>query len=155
MSSTDDVVRRLSDLGLRLPEALPRPAGAYEPFRLHGGLGFLAAQVPGPGTPLGRVGVELSPEQGRRAAESAALNAIGRIDEALDGLDRLAGLLHVAGHVSSAPDFLDQPAVLDGASELFVAALEDRGRHSRTAFLASRLPKDVSIELEITFAYRE
>jgi len=71
------------------------------------GTGYLAAQVPGYGPEgmTGRVGVELSVDQGRRAAERAALNALGRIHEALGGFDRLVGLLHVAGHVASADDF--------------------------------------------------
>jgi enamine deaminase RidA (YjgF/YER057c/UK114 family) len=152
---TDQVLERLVVRGLALPKDLPKPAGLYEPFRLHNGTGYLAAQVPGYGPDglTGRVGVELSVEQGRRAAERAALNALGRIHEALGGFDRLVGLLHVAGHVASADDFRDQPEVLDGASRLFVEVLLERGAHSRTAYPAPRLPKNISIELEITFAY--
>jgi enamine deaminase RidA (YjgF/YER057c/UK114 family) len=81
------------------------------------------------------------------------LNALGRIHEALGGFDRLVGLLHVAGHVASADDFRDQPEVLDGASRLFAEVLLERGSHSRTAYPSPRLPKNISIELEITFAY--
>jgi enamine deaminase RidA (YjgF/YER057c/UK114 family) len=62
-------------------------------------------------------------------------------------------LLHVAGHVASADDFRDQPEVLDGASRLFAEVLLERGSHSRTAYPSPRLPKNISIELEITFAY--
>ena len=155
--TADLVESRLADLGLRLPTDLPAPAGSYEPFRLHRGLGFLAAQVPGygPTAPTGRVGAELTFEQGRDAARLAALNAIARIDQALGGFDRLTGLLHVAGHVASADDFLEQPGVLDGASDLLVAVFGPRGRHTRTAYPAARLPRDVSIELEITFAYED
>jgi len=148
-----DVEQRLTDLGLAVPGELPPPAGAYVPWRLHAGIGFLAAQVPAADVPRGRVGTELSVDEGRTAAHSAALNAVGRIREALDGFERFAGLLHLAGHVASAESFLDQPTVLDGASELFVAAFGDAGRHTRTAFMAPRLPLDVSVELEITFAY--
>ena len=144
-----------AELGLVLPAELPPPAGAYEPFRLINGWGSLAAQVPGYGreAPRGRVGAELTVEQGRLASRMCALNALGRIDQALGGFDRLVGLLHVAGHVASSEDFLEQPGILDGASELFVAALGERGRHSRTAYPAARLPKDIPIELEITFVY--
>lgn len=154
MTFDAEVRTRLAERGLALPTDLPPPAGAYEPSRLHAGLGFLAAQVPGPAHLTGRVGAELSVAAGTLAAEDAALNALGRIHEALDGLDRLVGLLHVAGHVAAASGFLDAPAILDGASRLFTEALADRGRHTRTAFLAPRLPKDVAIELEITFAFR-
>jgi hypothetical protein len=152
---SNDVEGRLAELGLVLPAELPPPAGAYEPFRLINGWGTLAAQVPGygPEAPRGRVGAELTFEQGRRAARMSALNSLGRLREALGGFDRLVGLLHMAGHVASSDDFLDQPGILDGASELIVAALGERGRHSRTAYRATRLPKDIPIELEITFVY--
>jgi hypothetical protein len=92
-------------------------------------------------------------EQGRLAARVSALNALGRLRQALGGFDRLVGLLHMAGHVASSDDFLDQPGILDGASELLVPALGERGQHSRTAYAAARLPKDIPIELEITFVY--
>jgi len=152
---TAQVLERLSARGLSLPRDLPKPAGLYAPFRLHNGTGYLAAQVPGYGPEglTGRIGIELSLEQGQRAAERAALNALGRIHQALGGFDRLIGLLHLAGHVASADDFRDQPEVLDGASRLFNDVLFERGAHSRTAYPAPRLPKNVSIELEITFAY--
>jgi enamine deaminase RidA (YjgF/YER057c/UK114 family) len=154
-SFTGDALRALETLGLRLPDDLPAPAGNYASFRLHNGLGFLSAQVPGygPDNYLGRVGIDLTVDQGVRAAERAALNALARIHEALDGFDRLVGLLHCAGHVSSGPAFFDQPTVLDGASDLFANVLGERGQHTRTAYPAPRLPKNVSIELEITFAY--
>lgn len=154
---TNEVISRLEQLGFQLPDAPPPPAGFYEPFRLERGFGFLAAQVPGYADPalLGRVGLELTAEQGYRAAELAALNALARIRQALGDFERLRGLLHVAGHVASAESFLEQPGVLDGASRLFVNALGERGRHSRTAFPTLRLPRNISIELEITFAYNE
>lgn len=148
------VRRRLAELGLELPEP-PPPAGAYVPCRIAHGIGFLAAQFPARAGRLvlqGRVGVELTPEQGAEAARLAALNALSRLHEALGGFERLHGLLRVDGHVASAPGFLDQPRVLDGASALFLAALGERGRHARTAFAPGRLPLDVSVELAVTFA---
>ncbi|MBC8137130.1 MAG: RidA family protein [Fibrella sp.] len=153
---TTQVLRRLNEKGLELPASPPPPAGQYEPFRLHHGMGFLAAQTPGSDPYLrGRVGQELTIEEGRKAAEISALNALARIHQALGGFDRLVGLLHVAGHVASAEGFEDQPAILDGASELFLYALGERGKHSRTAYAPLQLPRGLSIELEITFAYRD
>jgi enamine deaminase RidA (YjgF/YER057c/UK114 family) len=154
-SFTSDALRALEQLGLRLPDDLLAPAGNYSPFRLHKGLGFLSAQVPGygPDNFPGRVGVELTVDQGVLAAERAALNALARIYQALHGFDRLDGLLHCAGHISSGPAFFDQPTILDGASDLFANVLGERGLHTRTAYPAPWLPKNVSIELEITFAY--
>jgi YjgF/chorismate_mutase-like, putative endoribonuclease len=153
---TNDVIVRLSELGLELPKNPPPPAGDYAPFRLYAGIGFLAAQTSGyDGQFSGQVGGVLTLPQGQDAAQRAALNALARIYQALDGFDRLVGLLHVAGHVCSAPDFFDQPEVLDGASRIFNHALGDRGQHSRTAYAPIHLPKHITIELEITFAYSE
>lgn len=156
MPSAEDVRRRLREAGFDRRTPLPAPAGSYEPYRLLNGFGTLSAQVPGYGTdaPVGRVGAQLSEEEGRRAAAMAAANALWRLDEALGGFERLLGLLHVAGHVASAEGFLDQPRIVDGASELLVAVLGEAGRHSRTAFGPGRLPRDVPIELEITFVSR-
>lgn len=155
MNFSTAVHARLSERGLRLPARMPKPAGLYVPWRLHNGIGFLAAQVPGygAGTFPGRVGHELTLEQGRAAAVMAALNALGRINQALDGFDRLEGLLHIAGHVASSDAFWEQPEVLDGASELLNFVLAERAPHTRTAFPVPRLPKNISVELEITFAY--
>lgn len=153
---TTEVLRRLQEKGLELPASPPPPAGQYEPFRLHNGIGFLAAQTPGSTPHLrGCVGQELTFEQGHKAAEISALNALARIHEALGGFDRLIGLLHIAGHVASAEGFEGQPGILDGASNLFLYALQDRGKHSRTAYAPLQLPRGLSIELEITFAYQE
>jgi enamine deaminase RidA (YjgF/YER057c/UK114 family) len=157
MNRDDDksIVDRLSARGLALPLPSP-PAGLYEPFRLESGMGFLAAQMPsrdGKYVYLGRVGAELTPLQGREAAALAALSALARIRQALDGFGRLRGLLRVDGFVASADGFIEQPQVLDGASEVFLLALGERGKHARTAFAPTRLPKNNSIELVVTFAY--
>ena len=151
------VARRLAERGWALPAALPPPAGLYEAYRLEAGLGFLSAQFPGYGADSlpGRVGHELTVEQGVEAARRSALNALARIHEALGGFTRLKGLLHLAGHVASADEFWDQPLILDGASQVLLEVLGDRGRHSRTAFAHPRLPRNVSIELQLTFAYHQ
>jgi enamine deaminase RidA (YjgF/YER057c/UK114 family) len=156
-ATTEAVLARLRERGLVLPEPSP-PAGRYEPFRLHRGTGYLSAQLPardGKYVLLGRVGAELSLEEGREAAQLAALSALARIRQALGGFERLTGLLRVDGFVASTDDFHDQPEVLDGASETLLLALADRGQHARTAFAVPRLPKNNSIELAITFAYED
>lgn len=153
---TNEVIKKLAELGLELPKNPPPPAGDYAPFRLLNGVGYLAAQTSGyDGTFQGQVGKDLTLEQGQKAAERTALYALARIHQALGGFDRLAGLAHVAGHVCSSPDFFDQPEVLNGASRVFNHALGERGQHSRTAYAPTHLPKHITIELEITFAYRD
>lgn len=154
MSYSKEVFKRLRARSLELPKNPPPPAGEYAAYRLHAGFGFLAAQTSGyDGRFRGSVGDAISTEQGRLAAQTAALDALSRIHQALSGFDRLVSLLHVAGHVASAPGFFDQPEVLDGASRLFNDVLGERGRHSRTAYAVPQLPKRITVELEITFAY--
>lgn len=154
---TEDVLERLAARALRLPDPMA-PAGLYEPCRLDRGTGYLAAQFPvreGCYVVLGRVGHELSIVEGREAASLAALHALARIEKELAGFDRLRGLLRVDGFVASADDFVDQPNVLDGASELLSFVLGVRGRHARTAFAVPRLPRNNSVELIVTFSYDE
>ena len=154
---TAAVLDRLAAKGLALPTPNP-PAGMYEPFRLDRGLGFLAAQLPsrdGRYVLQGRVGTELTPVQGREAAQLTALSALARIRQALGGFGRLRGLLRVDGFIASSDGFHDQPEVLDGASEVFLLALLDKGKHARTAFAVPALPKNNSVELVVTFAYDE
>ena len=102
----------------------------------------------------GRIGAELTPEQGRAAAELAALNVLAQIEKALPGWDTFGGLLRVEGFVASARGFTNQPEILDGASRLFTEVLGERGQHSRAAFSVDQLPLDAPIELVVMFALR-
>jgi enamine deaminase RidA (YjgF/YER057c/UK114 family) len=152
---TTQVLERIAARGWVLPVPAP-PAGQYEPFRLDRGVGYLAAQHPardGKYVMPGRVGRELTLAEGQQAAGLAALVVLSRIRQALDGFARLRGLLRVDGYVASTDDFLAQPTVLDGASEIFAVALAERGRHARTAFAMPRLPLNNSVKLVVTFGY--
>jgi enamine deaminase RidA (YjgF/YER057c/UK114 family) len=146
--------QKLKELGLRLPSP-SRPAGNYVAFVETGNLLFISGQFPiENGTPryTGRVGAELTEEQGYAAARLAGLNVLAQIKTALGGFERLAHLVRVEGHVASAPGWNNQPRVLDGASDLFAAVLGERGRHARTAFAPERLPWDLTIELVVIAA---
>lgn len=152
---TSEVLARIAARGWTLPVP-PPPAGAYEPFRLDRGLGYLSTQLPardGKYVMPGRVGAELTPAEGHQAAALAALTALARLREALGGFARLRGLLRVDGIVASTDDFREQPALLDGASEVFVVALGERGKHARTALSVPRLPRNNSVSLSVTFSY--
>ena len=146
---------RLRDAGIVLPQP-PAPAGRYCAVTWRGAVGFVSGQFPFRDSRLahaGRVGVELTPEQGRECAALAAVNALAQIRAALGGWTRFGGLLRVEGHVASAPDFFAQPAILDGASELLVRVLgPELGAHARTAFHAARLPVDAPVELAVAFS---
>lgn len=143
---------RLHELGLTLPDP-PRPAGNYEPWVICGRWLYISAQVPienGQRRYTGRVGAELSVEEGRSAARLTAMNVLAQIHDALGGFERLERLVRVEGHVASASGGPNTPHVLDAASDLFVAVLGERGRHARTAFTPDYLPYNLTIELVVT-----
>jgi enamine deaminase RidA (YjgF/YER057c/UK114 family) len=145
---------RLKELGLELPEP-PRPVGNYQPWLRVGNLLLLSGQFPIENGQLrytGRVGAELTEADGYAAARLAGLNVLAQIRSALGGFERLETLFRLEGHVSSAPEWSNVPKVLDGASDLFVAVLGERGRHTRTAFCPSRLPLNLAVELVVTCA---
>jgi len=152
-----DIATRIHAAGIHLPVP-PAAAGAYRRVVIRNQLGFIAGQFPflhGELAMRGRIGVELGLQEGREAAEIAALNVLAQIELALEGWRRFGGLLRVDGYVASAADFVQQPAVLDGASELFVRALgSELGAHARTAFHVTRLPLDAPVELAVMFAVR-
>jgi enamine deaminase RidA (YjgF/YER057c/UK114 family) len=148
---------RLQELGLTLPTP-PKPAGNYQPWLVTGNLLFLSGQFPikdGQLRYTGQVGAELTEADGYAAARLAALNVLAQIHAALGGFDRLKTLLRVEGHAASAPDWNNAPKVLDGASDLFVAVLGERGRHTRAAFTPPRLPLNLAVELVVTAVIRQ
>ena len=146
---SESVEQRLRELGIALPQA-PQPLGAYRAALQAGTLLFLSGQLPlkdGAIVYRGRVGAELTLEQGRAAAELSALNVLAQIGHHLGGFDRLRRIVRLEGHVASAPGFFDQPKVLDAASEFLAKVLGDRAGHVRTAFGPSQLPANAAIEL--------
>lgn len=149
-----NIEQQLKSLGLELPVP-PKPAGNYQACVRTGNLLFISGQFPIENGQLrftGRVGAELTVEQGYAAARLAALNVLAQIRAALGGFDRLETLLRVEGHVASAPGWNNVPKVLDGASDLFAAVLGERGRHTRTAFSPEQLPLNLAVELVVTAA---
>lgn len=142
--------------GLELPVA-PTPVGAYETGVIRQGIGFVSGQFPlrdGKLVYTGAVGAELTKDDACEATKIAALNVLAQIHKLTDGFDRLDGLLRLDGYVASAPGFLEQPAILDTASQVFRDYLGEKGRHARTAFSVSQLPLNSPIELCVTFATR-
>src|SRR4051812_6554216 len=150
------VEEKLDQLGLKLPAA-PKPAGNYSAAVRAGRLLFLSAQLPIENGVLrytGRVGAELTEEEGYAAARLTALNVLARIRHELGSFEPLDQLVRVEGHVASAPDWHNTPRVLDGASDLFVGVLGERGRHARAAFNPPRLPWNLAVELVVTAALK-
>ena len=141
---------RLRELGLTLP-TVATPAGAYIPARRSGSLVFTAGQVPfvdGALPATGKVGAEITPEQGYELARICALNALAAVD-ALVGLDAVAGVVKVVGFVASAAGFTGQPGVINGASELLAEVFGEAGRHARSAVGVAELPLGAPVEVEL------
>ena len=143
---------RLAELGLTLPEATA-PAANYIPFVRTGNLIFISGQVsmaPG-GLIKGVLGVDMDVEAGAEAAKVCALNLIAHLKNACDGdLERVVRVVKLLGFVNSGPGFDQQPAVVNGASNLLVDVFGDRGRHARSAVGAS-LPFGAAVEVEGIF----
>jgi enamine deaminase RidA (YjgF/YER057c/UK114 family) len=149
MENLMSVEQKLAELGYTLPPP-PRPLGRYTAVSEAGNLLFVSGQVPvenGRMSVTGRVGDERTIDEGKLAARLAALNVLAQISEHLGGFERLHHIVRLEGHVSSADGFHDQPAVLDGASDLFAAVLGDKAGHARSAFSHRQLPANATVEL--------
>ncbi|MCC7410138.1 MAG: RidA family protein [Gammaproteobacteria bacterium] len=142
---------RLAELGLTLPET-QAPRGNYIPVVISGRHAWVAGQVPladGEVRYRGRVGADLSVEDGQAAARICALNILAQLKRALDGdLDRVRRIVKVGGFVACAADFSAHPQVVNGASDLFVEIFGDAGRHARFAVGAASLPLGSAVEVD-------
>jgi enamine deaminase RidA (YjgF/YER057c/UK114 family) len=148
------IAARLAELGLTLHGPHP-PHDPLDAVVIHGGVARTSGQLPridGKLTCLGRLGDDVTVEQGRQAAAVCALNALAVLEAALGSLDRISRVLTVTGFVSSAPDFHEQPAVIDGASKVLADVFGEAGRHTRSAVGVAALPRDGAVEIEVTVA---
>ena len=142
---------KLKDLHIELPQA-PKPVATYIPAVKAGDLLFLSGVLPMQNGQLafsGKLGRELTVEQGMEASKLALLNALAIARQELGSLDRITRVVKVVGHVASAEGFTDQPQVLNGASDLLVAIFGDAGRHARVAVGAAELPRRAAVEIEL------
>lgn len=147
------VEERLAEMGLSLPEA-PVPAANYVPFVVTGNLLWVSGQISaGPnGLIRGKLGADLDVAAGAEAAQACALSLLAQVKAALGGdLGPLVRVIKLVGFVNSTPDFTDQPKVINGASDLMVALLDEAGRHARSAVSAASLPLGVAVEIEGVF----
>jgi enamine deaminase RidA (YjgF/YER057c/UK114 family) len=148
------VDKRLAELGIALPSP-GAPGGNYVPFVVAGDLVFMAGQVArseGRMAYAGKVGRDLGIEQGQAAARLCALNLLAQLKVACNGnLDRVMRCVRLGGFVNCAPDFKDQPKVVNGASDLMIEVFGERGKHARTAVGVAALPSDSAVEVEAVF----
>jgi enamine deaminase RidA (YjgF/YER057c/UK114 family) len=149
------ITDRLDELGLELYGPHP-PHHPLAAVIVHGGIARTSGQLPriaGELTCLGRLGAEVTIEQGREAARVCALNALAVLQAELGDLDRIQRLITVTGFVACTPDFDQQPAVVDGASAVLFDIFGDpAGRHTRSALGVTALPRRGAVELELTVA---
>ncbi|TGD44784.1 RidA family protein [Pseudotabrizicola sediminis] len=144
---------RLAELGVTLPDA-PAPAANYVPWVISGKQVFISGQISQTAAGLikGKLGADLTVEQGAEAAKACAISLLAQVKAATGGdIDRVVRLVKLVGFVNSGPDFVDQPKVINGASDFMVAVLGDAGRHARSAVSAASLPFGVAVEIEAVF----
>lgn len=145
------IEERLKVLGIQLPEA-PVAVGAYVPVVKVGQLVVTSGQLPFIGKTLafvGKVGGQLTVEEGVQAARLAAMNALAQIKAAVGSLERVTQVVRVEGYVNSAPGFQGHATVMNGASNLIADVFGDLGRHTRIAVGASELPLDAAVEVVV------
>ena len=147
------ITARLAELGVTLPDA-PAPAANYVPFVKVGNIVYVSGQISaGPdGLITGKLGENMSVEEGAAAARTCAISLLAQVRAACDGdIERLVKVIKLGGFVNSTPDFTDQPKVINGASDFLVDALGDAGRHARAAVSAPSLPLGVAVEIDGIF----
>jgi len=141
---------RLGQLGIALPDVVA-PLASYMPAVRTGNLVYTAGQLPIEGGKLvraGKVGAEVSPEEGKAMARICVLNALAAVDS-LVGIDAVTHVIKVVGFVASAPGFNGQPNIVNGASDLLAEVFGDKGAHARSAVGVSELPLNAPVEVEL------
>lgn len=142
---------RVKELGIEIPEP-PKPVAAYIPGVVADNYIYTSRQIPlvkGELSYKGKLGAELSLEEGYEAARICAVNCLGVIKSLAGSLDKIERIVKVTGFVSSAPGFIDQPKVINGASELLAAIFGEEGRHARSAVGVAELPLGAAVEVEM------
>lgn len=144
------IAERLRELGLQLPPA-PAALANYVPYVLADNVLYVSGQISKAADSsviTGQLGAGLSVEQGQAAARLSALNILAQAAAALGSLDRIARIARLNGFVNAAPGFTDHPKVMNGASDLMVDVLGDKGRHTRAALGSSSLPAGAATEID-------
>lgn len=147
----ENIAARLAELGCPLPEA-PKPVAAYVPAVRSGNLIFTAGQLPFQNGRLphqGKLGDEISPEQGYEMSKTAVVNALAAVQGLIGDLDKITRVVRIAVYVASTPEFTLQSSVANGASEILEQVFGDRGHHARSAIGVASLPLNAPVEVEL------
>jgi len=143
--------QKIEEKGYKLPP-VAEIMGVYVPAVKAGDMVFLAGVLPEVGDKLlyeGKLGKELTIEDGREAAKLSILNALATIKDCIGDLDKVKRFVRMVGYINSAPGFTGQPKVLNGASEVLVEIFGDKGKHARLAIGVAELPANAPVELEV------
>jgi enamine deaminase RidA (YjgF/YER057c/UK114 family) len=146
------IENKLKEIGLILPDA-PKPVAAYIPAKQTGKLVFTAGQLPmvnGELISKGLLGQDVEIDEANKAARICTINALAAIKGVIGNLDRIKQIVRVVGYVASVPTFTQQPAVVNGASELLLDIFGENGKHARSAVGMAVLPLNASVEIELT-----
>jgi enamine deaminase RidA (YjgF/YER057c/UK114 family) len=146
------VESRINELKITLPE-VPKPVAAYIPAKQTGKLVFTAGQLPmvnGELISKGLLGQDVEIDEANKAARICTLNALAAIKGVIGDLDRIKQIVRVVGYVASVPTFTQQPAVVNGSSELLLEIFGENGKHARSAVGMTVLPLNASVEIELT-----
>jgi enamine deaminase RidA (YjgF/YER057c/UK114 family) len=149
------IAERLVELGIVLPPVFP-PAGSYVGCVVDGDVVHVGGHGPVAGTEVvrGKVGSDVTLDEGRRAARMTALSILATLQAELGDLDRIERIVKVFGMVNVAPGFNQTPAVIDGCSDVLIEIFGDAGRHTRSAVGLAELPFDIAVEIELTARLR-
>ena len=152
------IEKRIAELGISLPES-PQPIANYAPTVRTGNLLFVAGLGPAAradgSVPNGKVGRDLTQEEGYEAARLVGINLLARLKSSLGDLDRVVRVVKLLSMVNCAPEFTQQPAVANGCSDLLVEVFGERGRHARSAVGMASLPNDIPVEIEMIVEVRD
>ena len=151
------IEEKIIALGIEIPEP-PQPMGAYVPYVRAGLFVYIAGEKATVNDQLvfkGKVGKDLTLEEGYKAARIAGLNCLGSLKAAVGNLDNIERIVKVVGYVNSADGFNEQPKVINGASELLLSIFGERGKHARVAVGVNELPSDSPVEVEMIAQLKE
>lgn len=150
-----NIEEKLQELGFTLPQAAA-PAANYVPYVIENNTLYIAGQIPflnGEKMHIGKIGQDLKAEDGIKAAQACALNILAQAGHAVDGdWSKIKKCVKLGGFVNCTPDFYDHPKVINGASDLMVEALGEKGKHARFAVGTPALPFNVAVEIDAIFA---
>ena len=148
------IIARLASLGITLPTPMP-PVATYVPVTIAGALVTVSGQLPafdGKVAVTGKLGLDVSLEEGQHAARLCLINVLAQLQAALPGgLDSIKQIIRLGGFIAATPEFSQHAVVMNGASDLAVAAFGDPGRHARSTIGVASLPLNAAVEVEGTF----